>query len=289
MKVVTSLSAIPPLTSPVTLAIGTFDGMHTGHQAIIDRLKRRANERAKTVVTFSNHPSSVLCPGSAPPFLISLEHRLLLMEKSGIDLAIVLPFTESFALQTHDRFLETLRKKLPFDALVLGEEATFGRNREGNPSRLLRTAERLGFSVERPTTHRLAGEAVSSSLIRSSIERGRLRIAERYLGRPYSIGRFFDPVAIREENVHTFLWQFETEGLCLPPEGGYSADFRIEGVPQALPALALVTHPTGAKRATIRTYFTKRPETGAFATLSFLPAPPLFTEVPSRTGRESDG
>lgn len=198
-----------PLASqekPIALSIGNFDGVHLGHQHI---LKQLADTGAKQLVilSFTSHPSEVLQGRRAVPRICSEVHKQKILAKLGITTLYSIPFTQELAAQSPQQFLERLRKVIPFDFLVLGEDARLGKDRAGTPEVIRAIGDEMGFQTTYVDDLILHGERVSSSLIRLLIQQGAIKRASEYLGRPYSI-----------------IWG-ETDQLCLPPRGYYSSQF----------------------------------------------------------------
>lgn len=187
------LAALPDVHRPSVVTIGNFDGVHTGHQAVIAEVRRRARERhaRSVVVTFDPHPSHVLHPHGDPrrsALLTPLPRKLELLAQTGIDLVLVLPFTEILRAMTAEQFAaEVLRDALHTTEIHEGETFRFGHRAEADVDSLRQFGQRLGFAVEayRPVLRR--GEAVSSSRIRSLLRAGNLRTARALLGRSFSL------------------------------------------------------------------------------------------------------
>src|SRR5437870_1942743 len=134
MKVIPSLNEANGFPHPVILTIGNFDGVHLGHQAVLNAVKEKAKieQLPSAVITFENHPSTILRPNHPFLSLTSLPHKLKLFEKLGIDLVVVLRFTLNFSEQSAETFLHTVHQNLPFRELILGYDAKFGHDRQGN-------------------------------------------------------------------------------------------------------------------------------------------------------------
>ncbi|MCB1085083.1 MAG: hypothetical protein KDK60_03165 [Chlamydiia bacterium] len=233
MKVVTSLNQIPPLEKPIALSIGVYDGVHLGHQAILKNLQKVVKKGGQTaVLTFSNHPSIYLTPNSPIPLIISLEHRLKLFEEMGIDLAIVLPFNQSFAAQSYEDFFSALKTHLPFDNLIVGDDARFGKGRAGGPEEI----KRIGIAAYYLQKEMLGKQPISSKEIRSYIEKGDLKRVKKMLGRPYSLILPYDHQSVIRENDVQFKWETGTKKLCLLPSAVYAVDLKANG--KTIPAIA---------------------------------------------------
>lgn len=216
MQLIHSLEEFTKGNPRIILTIGTFDGVHRGHQAVFRRVKELAGTEGQAVVlTFSNHPAQVLRPEQpAIPQLCTIEHKTRLIAEQGIDTLIMLPFTKALSKQSAEAFLDEVRRYIPFTRLVLGHDATIGRNRQGNPALMHKLAMEGGFDVEYIEEYRFEGSPVSSRRIRQFIQEGNLNEAERGLGRPYSIFG----MSIKENDHHCI----DAKELCLPPAGKYA-------------------------------------------------------------------
>ena len=177
------LPAPPP--GGAVVSIGVFDGVHLGHRALLEANLERARELAAraTVVTFRRHPKRVLL-GRAPRTLTSLEHRLELFRRAGIEHCVVLAFDERLRETPAEQFvLDVLVGRLGARSFVLGFDSKFGKDRRGTPELLAEMA--LDVHVAPKVV--VAERAVSSSAIREAIELGDLTGAERMLGRPVTL------------------------------------------------------------------------------------------------------
>ena len=165
------------------VALGMFDGVHIGHQALIRRAQALAREMeaACIVYTFDRHPLSLLRPERAPRQLISLEERLEKLERMGVDGVLVRAFSAEFAATDSRGFLEGLVEKLQARGIVAGFNYTFGAGGYGNAGLIRSEAERLGYEYEIIEAVLEAGETVSSTLIRRLLEAGDTQRAERLL------------------------------------------------------------------------------------------------------------
>ena len=167
------------------VSVGVFDGVHLGHQAILEANLACARENGlrPTVVTFRGHPKRVIL-GRAPKTLTTLEHRLALFERAGIEHTLALAFTEELRAMSPERFIdEILVRGLGAQAFVLGFDSKFGKDRAGGPELL---AE-LGHRVQVVPRVSVAQRAISSTAIREAVELGDLEGAERMLGRPVTV------------------------------------------------------------------------------------------------------
>lgn len=178
-----------PLKNPV-LTIGNFDGVHLGHQTLFDKVKHRAQSLngESVVMTFHPHPLEVLSPGNGPVFITEHARKLRLIESCGIDIAIVVPFSQEFAQMSAQQFVKhILVDKIGVKALVVGYDYRFGCGREGNIDSLKDLGRKYKFDVEAVTGIKMDGKVVSSTAIRQFIKEGQLKEANALLGRPYEI------------------------------------------------------------------------------------------------------
>lgn len=211
---------------PIVLTIGTFDGVHRGHSMLLRRVQEIADGKSQTmVITFSNHPSEVLRPLSPVPLLCTVSHRLKLIEETGINQLILTPFTNYLAQHSAASFVERLRQFIPFTHLVLGHDATLGRDRQGNRHVMKNLGQDWGFKVHYMEEYRFEGQPVSSSQIREQLQLGNLERVEVLLGRPYSIYAKITEDNIQEQSALPRLC-VEVEGLCLPTLGTYNVKIK---------------------------------------------------------------
>ncbi|MDJ0651834.1 MAG: hypothetical protein QNJ27_02340 [Simkaniaceae bacterium] len=226
MKVINSIFDIPYFEKPVLLTIGVYDGVHLGHQAILKQLHKESKKKEKKVViTFSNHPSTYLSPNSPAPLLFPLNQRLKLLEEQGIDLVIALPFDTEFANQTYEEFFQSLCKKLPIKHLIVGDDARFGKGRDGGPDEIEDLSLFQTTYLPKETCQK---ELISSRNIRSYLEKGDLKKVKKMLGRPYSLRLPFDALnVICEDDLH-YKWITGAQKVCLLPSAVYAVNLYAE-------------------------------------------------------------
>lgn len=190
MRRLEGLDALPAAVAGGCVAtVGVFDGVHLGHQAVMRRVAARAAALGAepAVVTFAGHPKRVLV-GQAPPTVTSLEHRLLLFERLGVQAVLILRFTPELRRLTAEEFVRrVLADGLGLRELVLGFDCKFGRDRGGTADSLRPLAAEMGFGLEEVPPLRLGGRAVSSTAIREAVKLGELDRAAAMLGRPVSL------------------------------------------------------------------------------------------------------
>lgn len=164
---------------------GTFDGVHKGHQQVLSRMKEVAKkcDGETVLLTFFPHPRMVLFPDYKPLLLNTLEEKIALLEKSGIDHLIVHPFDREFSLLSSKEFISTiLSEKLHTKKLVIGYDHHFGNNREGTFEHLKEFGPIYGFDVEEIPGKEVENLKVSSSKIRDALVKGKVEIAASLLG-----------------------------------------------------------------------------------------------------------
>lgn len=219
MQIIHHIEKFPSSSSPITLTIGNFDGVHHGHQAV---LKSLSKERGQVVVfTFSNHPAEVLHQQPVAN-LTTITHRLKLLQQEGVQTTILTPFTHSFSQLSPEDFLTNLKRYIPFSKLVLGHDALIGHQRKGNAAVLYELAKKLHFDLEYLEPMQLNGIIVSSTHIRHLIQAGDLKSASQFLGRPFSIFSSIQPGAGKGRLIGFPTANISVEGLCLPPLGVYA-------------------------------------------------------------------
>lgn len=232
MKVYNSLEDLTEKTDPIALAIGNYDGVHLGHQFILSKLCGLVHPKGgKTaLITFSNHPAEILRPSSPTKRLLTLEHKLKLLEQYGSDIVILLPFTLSLSQLTAEQFLELVQLSLPFSHLILGHDATLGKDRQGDRQSIQTFAALKGFKVEYVEQLTLEGMRVSSSKIREYLQLGNLDMVEKLLGRKYTIyGKRSVGMGLGKQLGYPTI-NLDVENLCLPPYGVYAATLYYENV-----------------------------------------------------------
>ena len=177
--------------SPV-VTIGTFDGLHKGHQVILERLKNLATKiNGETVVfTFYPHPRVVTSPNEdSLRLLTTKDEKTELFRKYGIDHLIIYPFDKAFASLTYTEFVEDiLIKKIGTKCLVVGYDHKFGKNREGGFEYLKKCAEKYNFSIEKMDALSTGeGENISSTKIRAALQKGDIKTANHYFGHEFTL------------------------------------------------------------------------------------------------------
>ena len=191
MQLVTDLRTPPWPGERAVLTIGAYDGVHLGHQAVIDAVRRLATDSGarSAVMTFDRHPASVVRPESAPKLLTDLDQKLELLAATGIDATVVVRFDEEQSREDPAHFVQrVLVGCLRASVVVVGEDFHFGRGREGNVELLRRLGATGGFEVTPlELVPRADGvdESISSTAIRRALAGGQVELASALLGRPF--------------------------------------------------------------------------------------------------------
>src|SRR5947207_14233346 len=178
------------ITRPTVLTLGVFDGLHLGHQRIMQTVVERAKATgaSPTVITFEPHPRAVLHPESAPPLLQTFDQKIEAMGVLGIEQTIVIHFDRAFSqIRAEDFLRDVVVDRLHAKEVYLGRGFFFGHNREGNIDLLRRVSEQLGFFADEVPEVRLRGRRIGSTRIRELLLEGQVNLARRMLGRPYGV------------------------------------------------------------------------------------------------------
>ena len=192
MRTFHKLDDVPRDFGPALVSVGNFDGVHRAHRHVLDEIVRRAKagNAQSVVVTFEPHPARILCPDHNLKLLTPLPEKLRLLEATGIDAVLLLPFSRDLSLMTPHQFAhEILKKRLHAREVHEGYNFRFGHKAAGNIQLLreLGKDKEMGFEVHDYPEMRLRGERVSSSHIRRLLSEGRVSRARHLLGRPFSI------------------------------------------------------------------------------------------------------
>src|SRR5437899_4407374 len=189
MTAVTFGFPAPGAFGPSHATIGTFDGVHRGHQALLKPLIGGAREArsASVLITFEPHPRCVLDPDHCPPNLTTLDEKTWLLDQLGLDHVVVIPFTPQVAALSAAVFMQRLLRGMEVRHMIVGENHRFGHGQRGDSAFLRRLGARHGFTVEVAPTAVRGREAISSSRIRRLVLLGQVRAAAQLLGRDYFI------------------------------------------------------------------------------------------------------
>ncbi len=232
MKTFIGPASLEGETLECAVTIGTFDGVHLGHRSLIARCVARARDEGieAAIVTWDRHPFMTLRPEHAPPMLSSPERKIELLEGTGADVLVVIPFDEEFSHWPPERFVDdVLVRGLGARAVVIGDGWRFGHKAAGDVDLLRHLGERDGFAVE---TIELQGsgdrEIVSSSRIRDLVTSGAMEDARSLLGRPFDI----DGLVVhgdgrgRDLGFPTANLEFDAS-IARPPRGVYAGRIHV--------------------------------------------------------------
>ncbi len=232
MRVLRSIPELAQVPGPVFLAIGVFDGVHRGHQAVISTAARHAEEADGTavVVTFDPHPAKILRPDKTPRLLTATPHKIALSRALGVSHLLVLTFDRELAATAPTDFVRQLVAAAnPLREICVGQEWSFGKNRAGNLALLKELGTQLDFNVVGVEPVTSNGEIISSTAIRRAVEAGDFATAARMLDRDYTI------LGTVEEGKHLGKsLGFPTANLSahseqFPPNGVYAAEGTLDG------------------------------------------------------------
>ena len=232
MEILRSIPELERLRGSLFLAIGVFDGVHRGHQAVISTSADHAatSNGTPVVVTFDPHPEKVLRPQAAPHLLSATQHKIALIRALGVEHLLIITFDKQFAATEPEDFVQKLViHSEPLREICVGHEWSFGKNRRGNLDLLKKLGAKFNFDVVGIPPVKINGAVVSSTAIRQAIEKGDLAKAAEMLGREYTILG----TVTRGDNLGKKIG-FPTANLSahseqFPPNVVYVAEARIDG------------------------------------------------------------
>ena len=232
MEILYSIPELARLPGPLFLAIGVFDGVHRGHQAVISTSAEHAQSENGTpvVVTFDPHPMKVLRPNDAPHLLTATQHKIALIRELGVRHLLIIKFDKEFAATEPETFVEQLvSNSKPLREICVGHEWSFGKNRRGNLELLKKLGAKARFNVVGIPPVKIDNEIVSSTAIRKAVENGDLAKAAKMLGREYTIlgtvvsgDNLGKKIGFPTANLSAHSEQF-------PPNGVYFAEAALHG------------------------------------------------------------
>ena len=245
---------------PTVITIGTFDGVHLGHQKIIKRVVETAHKNGllATVFTFFPHPRMIVQHDQQLKLIHTLAEKKQFLQSLGVDLLIVQPFDEAFANLSAEAFVsELLVKHLRAKKVIIGYDHHFGKNRTANIDDMRLFGEQYGFSVEEIPVQEVDEVSVSSTKIRQALNEGKVEVAEHYLGVPYSfMGKVIHGLKLgRTIGFPTANLQVEASYKLIPKDGVYVVYSLIEGR-KVYGMMSIGKNPTiQGKGASIEVYF----------------------------------
>lgn len=230
------------------VTVGSFDGLHVGHRAVIEKVRSIAKDAGGTsvVVTFDPHPRQVIDPATAPPLLSSLAEKTTALERIGVDVLAVVPFTNDLRQLSPEAFVERfLLDHVGAQTVVLGYDHGFGKDRSGDLDTVKALAARRGFEVVSVPPTLLDGSPVSSTRVRGHIDLGEMEAATKLLGEPYPVSGRVEQGDGRGRQIG-----FPTANLALestkllPPDGVYAGRADADGIERWPAVVNLGTRPT---------------------------------------------
>lgn len=252
MQVIRGVEALSNTNNVIT--IGNFDGVHLGHQRLFEFVKRKASEiKGKSVVvTFNPHPIKVLFENHPLKLITIIEDKLRLIEKSQIDITVLIPFTKDFAqIEAEDFVREILLGKLNAKWIVIGYDYKFGKGRRGNYELLKHLGELHGFKVTVVKAYKKRGKILSSTAVRNALYEGNVCEAALFLGRAYHI----DGVVVKGAGRGSSILGYPTANIIpkqeiIPKEGVYAVKVTIPELSKTFKAVANIgKNPTFGNQA----------------------------------------
>lgn len=238
MEIVRGYGSVPRRLRNPVVAIGNFDGVHRGHQAIFDLVREQAAAQGgeSVVLTFEPHPVKVLAPALAPALITTYARKLELVAECGIDVAVVQPFDPALAAMSADQFIqEALVRALGARGVVVGYNFSFGHGRAGTPEMLRGAGAELGFTVTVVAPLTFDGLVTSSTKVREFVLDGRVDAATKLLGREFELNGAVVRGAGRGRQIGVPTANLQPEEELIPRGGVYVGHVRRRGA--RLPAV----------------------------------------------------
>lgn len=247
-------AANPARPAGPVVAIGNFDGVHLGHQALLACARMHASPHSPAgVLTFDPHPARFFAPQLAPPMIMSLATRLRTLQDCGAQFALVETFDANLAAMSPESFvLEYLHRDLAVAHVVVGYDFAFGKGRKGNTQQLTRLAQTVGMGVDVLEPVTVNGLVCSSTKVREFVLEGRVEGAQLLLGRPFALEGLVIQGAQRGRGLGYPTANVAVETELLPKPGIYAARVSSEAGPRNHPAAVSVgTNPTFTPSAAV--------------------------------------
>lgn len=232
MDVLRSIPELSRLRGPIFTAIGVFDGVHLGHQAVICTSAEHARKAGGTpvVITFDPHPVKVLRPDKAPHLLTATQHKIALIRDLGVEHLLVVPFDPDFAATPPEGFVRQLvTHAKPLREICVGHEWSFGKNRAGNLALLQKLGAEHHFNVVGIKPVAVNGKVVSSTAIREAVKKGDFAKAAEMLGREYTILGTVKKGAQLGRTLGFPTANLSAHSEQFPPNGVYAAEAKLDG------------------------------------------------------------
>jgi riboflavin kinase / FMN adenylyltransferase len=231
MEVITDFLDSEGIEGAAYVTIGTFDGLHLGHRRVIEAVTTAARESGgvSIVITFDPHPRSIFGTYEYPLLLTSTEHKIRLLEQTGLDKCIIIKFTAEFADISAGEFIDILNEKLDLKKIILGHNSGFGKKRRGDVDFVKSAGEKLGFELEVIPAAEIEGVQISSTLIREYIHSGELELAAECLGRKFqTLGTVVKGDTLGRKLGYPTA-NIDPHNEVVPPSGVYAVRVALEG------------------------------------------------------------
>ena len=230
MRVITDLSSIA-FSNKTIVTIGTFDGVHLGHQKIINKLVNDSNHFESIIITFAQHPRMVIDKNNAVKLLNSTAEKIKILEKHNVDNLVILEFNQTISELSGEDFVKTiLVDKLNIGKIIIGYDHKFGKNRMSDIHDLTNLGHKYHFDVEQISAEELNEIAISSTKIRNAVLEGNIKLANQYLGYTYH----FSGIVVKGKQLGRTI-DFPTANICIenplkiiPKNGVYIVDIEVE-------------------------------------------------------------
>jgi FAD synthase len=231
VDVVHGVSELEHVHGPIFAVIGVFDGIHRGHQYLLEHLVAEARARGArpAVITFDSHPDEVIV-GAAPPLLLDPDERIRLLEEAGVEVIVVQHFDAALRMTEYDDFIHRITARARLAGLLMTPDAAFGHDRRGTPDAVRTLGEHDAFDLVVVPPFEIDGRSVRSSDVRTAIADGDLARAETLLGRPYGIVATQGPEGALEVAMP----------VALPPAGTFPVVVECLGASEPRAAVLLV-------------------------------------------------
>jgi len=229
MQVIGDLNQYQPAGKPLLVAVGIFDGVHRGHQAILGSIVARAGEKRciPAVLSFHPHPQKVIASGRTPPLLQTFLQKAELMQDLGIRVFFRLPFSRRISLYSPREFVEKILSSVGAAEVHVGGNFRFGHRRSGDIETLKQLGKEYGFEVFRTDPVHFRGIRISSTRIRNMLSCGRVALAGRLLGRPYEIRGSVIQGAEKGATLGFPTANLKSENELIPSKGVYVTEAEV--------------------------------------------------------------
>lgn len=232
MNIVHDILAGPPLAGPLAMTIGSFDGVHLGHRALLESVQENAKRLGgeSALLTLAPHPQQFFRPDDPPVLLTTNGQKEKLLDELGLDHLLYLPFNAETSRLTREQFLEDiLLDRCHMKSLVIGHDFRFGRGAEGDFDYLQQHAEAKGFEVQEFPPFSVEGARVSSTLIRDLLSSGEVENIPKFLGRPHSVSGTVVTGRGMGRQLGFPTANIDHRNAALPKDGVYIATASIPG------------------------------------------------------------